>query len=170
MMSGLLMLLWAAAAPPAQRPDSAAAARVERAIKAASDSIGHLSGMTSAFRLDLQAASQTLVLERAARVQDGCAGAVAGLDSLLQVLGAGTVSPRAVAEQAALGTAARDLRRTLVQCGREWNPHPPTATRADSLRDWGPYRIQQLDVSLRRYDDARHAFQQKAGLRKSTPQ
>src|SRR5712664_2499404 len=122
----LLVALWTAAAPPAQLPDSAKTARVERVINAASDSISRLGGASSAFRLDLQAISQALVLERAARVQVGCAGAAAGLESLLRVLGAETVTPRAVAEQARLRTAARDLRRTLAQCGREWDPHPPT--------------------------------------------
>ncbi|PYO85841.1 MAG: hypothetical protein DMD68_02475 [Gemmatimonadetes bacterium] len=167
----LLVALWtAAAAPPAQLPDTARTARVERVINAASDSISRLGGAASVFPLDLQAVSQALVLERAARVQVGCTGAAAGLESLLRVLGAETVTPRAAAEQARLRAAARDLRRTLVQCGREWNPRPPTAARADSLRDWGPYRIQQLDVALRRYDAARRAFQEKAGLQKPPPQ
>ena len=166
----LLVALWTAAAPPAQLPDTARTARVERVINAANDSISRLGGAASVFPLDLQAVSQALVLERAARIQDGCAGAAAGLESLLRVLGAETVTPRAVAEQARLRAAARDLRRTLVQCGREWNPRPPTAARADSLRDWGPYRIQQLDVALRRYDAARRAFQEKAGLQKPPPQ
>jgi len=162
----LLVALWTAAAPPAQLPDSAKAARVERVIDAASDSIGRLRSAAYAFRLDLQGVSPSLVLERAQRVQDGCTGAAAGVALLQRVLSVATLTPRAGAEQARLRTAGANLHRTLVQCRREWKPSPPSATLADSLRAWGPYRTQQLEVALRPYEEALRVFQLKAGLKK----
>jgi len=165
-MGGLLAALWVAAASHTQYPDSAKAARVGRVITATSDSISRLRSAAYGFRLDLQAVSAALVLERAQRVHDGCTGAVAGLESLLRVLTVETLTPRAGAEQARLRTAALDLRRTLQQCRSEWDPVPPTAARADTLRAWGPYRVQQLDLAFRRYEGALRVFQLKAGLKK----
>ena len=43
----LLVALWTAAAPPAQLPDTARTARVERVINAANDSISRLGGAAS---------------------------------------------------------------------------------------------------------------------------
>src|SRR2546430_533241 len=153
-MGGLLAALWVVAASHTQHPDSAKAARVERVITATTDSISRLRSAAYGFRLDLQAVSAALVLERAQRVHDGCTGAVAGLESLLRVLTVETLTPRAGAEQARLRLAAMDLRRTLQQCRRDWEPRPASQTLADSLRAWGPYRVQQLDLALRRYESA----------------
>jgi len=167
-MRAVLVALMAAAAAPssAQAPDSTKAARVERVILASSDSISRLRQAAYGFRLDLQEISQALVLQRAQRVQNGCSGAVAGLESLLRVLNVEMLTPRAGAEQARLRLAAMDLRRTLQQCRRDWEPKPPSQTLADSLRAWGPYRVQQLDLALRRYESALRVFQLKAGLKK----
>jgi len=167
-MSAVLVALIAAAAVPTsvQAPDSAKAAHVERVILASSDSITRLRQAAAGFRLDLQGISPALVLERAQRVQNGCSGAVAGLEPLLRVLNVEMLTPRAGAEQARLRLAAMDLRRTLQQCRRDWEPKPASQTLADSLRAWGPYRVQQLDLALRRYDSALRVFQLKAGLKK----
>jgi len=165
-MSGLLVALWVAVAPPAQVPDSAKPARVERVIDAASDSIGRLRSAAYGFSLDLQAASPALVLARARRVRDGCAGAAAELESLQRVLSVATLTPRAGAEQARLRTAAANLLRALTLCRQEWEPSPPSVTLADSLRAWGPYRVQQLTLALRRYEEALRVFQVRAGLKK----
>jgi len=85
---------------------------------------------------------------------------------LLRVLNVEMLTPRAGAEQARLRLAAMDLRRTLQQCRRDWEPKPASQTLADSLRAWGPYRVQQLDLALRRYESALRVFQLKAGLKK----
>src|SRR5438046_2854485 len=121
-MGGLLTALWVAAAPHTQHPDSAKAARVERVITATSDSISRLRSAAYGFRLDLQAVSPSLVLERAQRVHNGCTGAVAGLESLLRVLTAEPLTPRARPEQAPPRIAALHLRRTLPQSPSEGAP------------------------------------------------
>jgi hypothetical protein len=162
----VLAALLLAVAPPARQVDSAKVALVERVIAAADDSLGRLRSASYGFRLDLAGASHSLILERARRVRDACLGSEAALDTLRSVLAGEGLTPRAAVEQGRLRTAALDLRRTLTRCSREWDPSPATAATADSLRAWGPYRAQQLDLALRRYLAALRAFQLKAGLKK----
>src|SRR5256885_14932750 len=155
MSAVLVALIVAAAAPtPIQAPDCAKAARGERVILASSDSITRLRQAAAGFRLDLQSTSPALVLERAQRVQNGCSGAVSGLESLLRVLNVEMLTPRAGAEQARLRLAAMDLRRTLQQCRRDWGPNPASQTLPGPLPGWGPPRVQRPAPPLRRVDGA----------------
>ena len=71
-----------------QAPDSARAARWERAINQTTDSLDRMRGATAGFRADLTSASPDLVLVRAATVRAACQGAGAPLAELDGLLGA----------------------------------------------------------------------------------
>lgn len=125
-MFALALLLWAG-----QAPDSALVASFS-AIRSAS----------ARFRYDLQQASPQLVITRARDVRSACDGARAAADSL---------TPH-VARQATARAELSALQQALAACQRDWE----TATRrvnADSLRAWGPHRLNELDRALRRYQE-----------------
>ncbi|HWZ27661.1 MAG TPA: hypothetical protein VNX15_03815 [Gemmatimonadales bacterium] len=158
-------LSWQGAALPVrQAPDSALLRRFREAVNAASDTLDALRGLTQAFRTDLPTASPTLVLARATSVHDACASGASAVRRLQGILAARTVSDAAARSQAAFRTTAEETVAALDRCVRTWLPLPRTDERSDSLRAWGPYRIAQLDQSLRRYDAARFVFAKAAGL------
>ncbi len=164
------LLLWGAlslqGASPAvgQAPDSALLRHVREAVNAASDTLEALRGMTQAFRTDLPTASPTLVLARATSVHDACASGASAVRRLQGILAARTVSNAAARSQAKFRITAEETVTALDRCVRAWLPLPRDDQRADSLRAWGPYRIAELDHSLRQYDGARQVFAKAAGL------
>jgi hypothetical protein len=158
-------LSWPGAVPAVrQEPDSALLQRLRETVNAASDTLDALRGLTQAFRTDLPTASSTLVLARATSVHDACASGASAVRRLQGILAARTVSPAAARSQAKFRTTAEETVTALDRCVRTWLPLPRDDQRADSLRAWGPYRIAQLDQSLRRYDAARQIFAKAAGL------
>lgn len=124
-MLALALLLWAG-----QSPDSALVASFS-AIRSAS----------TRFRYDLQQASPQLVIARARDVRAACTGARAAADSL---------TPR-VARDATARAELTALQRALATCQRDWDS--ATRSNADSLRAWGPHRLNELDRALRRYQE-----------------
>lgn len=165
-----LLSLWGAlswhgtASAARQAPDSALLRRLGDAINATSDTLNALRGLTQAFRTDLPTASSTLVLARATAVHDACASGASAVRRLQGILAARTVSTSAARSQASLRNTAEETVSALDRCVRTWLPLPRDDQRADSLRAWGPYRIAQLEQSLRRYDAARQVFAKAAGL------
>jgi hypothetical protein len=123
----IVPLLWSALA--AQVPDSALMATFS-AIRSAS----------ARFRHDLRQASPQLVMTRARDVRAACNGSRAAADSL---------APR-VARHPAARAELGALQRALAACEREWDTTAPRAN-PDSLRAWGPHRLNELDRALRRY-------------------
>lgn len=150
-----------------QAPDSARAARWERALTEATDSLDRVRGAAAAFRVDLGNASHDLILVRAAQVRTSCGGADVPLRALEQLFAEGTYEPRARSAQERLRSETAELHRVLIRCEREWQADPrPTAGGADSLRSWGPYRTAQLDAALRRYLGVVRSFMKQASLKK----
>ena len=80
------------------------------------------------------------------------------------MLAARSVSEKAARSQARLRTAAEETVAALERCVRNWQPLPRTDSRADTLRAWGPYRVNELDQALRKFDLARFTFATTAGL------
>lgn len=161
------MTLVLALAVALQTPDSARAERWQRVLNATTDSLDRVRGAAAAFRVDLRSASHDLVLVRAAQVRTSCGGADAPLQSVAQLLAEGIYEPRARSAQERLRSGTVELRRVLGRCEREWQAPPrPTASDADSLRAWGPYRTAQLDAALRRYLGLVRSFMKAASLKK----
>lgn len=150
-----------------QAPDSARAARWERALNETTDSLDRIRGAAAAFRVDLANASHDLVLVRAAQVRGTCSGADAPLQAVEQLLVREVYEPRARSAQDRLRAGTVELRRVLSRCQQQWQAGPrPTAAGADSLRAWGPYRTAQLDAALRRYLGLMRSFMKQASLKK----
>lgn len=153
-----------------QLPDSARQARFERVLREVTDSLDALRGAAAGFRADLSRTSAVLVLERAARVRNGCRAADAALARQQSLLSEGIYRAAAEQEQARLAGEVARLRQALVRCQREWavGDHAGPAE-ADSLRAWGPYRTAQLDSAVRRFVLSMYAFMKKAELKPAAP-
>jgi hypothetical protein len=146
-----------------QAPDSARAARWERALNQTTDSINRIRGATAGFRVDLGSASPDLILVRAAHVRAACGSAAAPLKTVEDLLDGEVYNVHAQREQSQLRAGSVDLHRALERCEREWK------VPADSLRAWGPYRSAQLDTALGRYLVLVRAFMKRAALVKKRP-
>ena len=137
-MVGALLLLWVVL--HAQTPDSAAHTRFNTAIRRLGDSLTVLEGAAAMFRADLINASPDLVISRATRLKQHCAGSrreSGSLDSL-----------RAVG-----GRLRRDLtalRAELARCDREFTVGS-SYEGADSVKAWAPYRLARLSSAVRRF-------------------
>ena len=153
-------IVWAALA--AQSPDSATKHRYLAALQAVDDSLSSVRAAGANFRADLAAASPELIVARSTRMRDRCAGARAALARLDTVL-AVAYSPRAGEPQRALRAESVVLAGTMRRCERDWNPAPRVA--ADSLRAWGPFRVEQLDRAMRRYTARAVAFRNRTALK-----
>ena len=160
-MLRLLPILWAALA--AQAPDRATTARYAGALQTVADSLTGVRGAVASFRADLAAASPALVLARAARVRARCVAARTAVAQLRAVV-ASDYTPHARRAQQALRDEATGLTRALQRCEREWDVALPGAS-ADSLRAWGPYRIERLETAMRRYHTRAGEFQKRAGMK-----
>lgn len=159
-------LLWAALA--SQSPDSAARAALTRAIFTTRDSVRAVRRSAAAFRRDLGAASPDLVVARSQAVRSACAGAIppaTALDSLLSAQPRERGTP--VATRARVERRLGDLRATLARCEKEFDPGY-WYTRSDSLRAWGPYRLQQIENVLRAYEYEIQTYVAAIGLRYSS--
>lgn len=153
-----------------QAPDSARAARWERALNQTTDSLNRIRGATAGFRVDLGSASPDLILVRAAHVRAACGAAAAPLKAVEDLLDGDVYNVHAQREQSQLRSGSVDLHRALERCEREWRaPDHPQASDADSLRAWGPYRSAQLDAALGRYQVLVHAFMKRAALVRKRP-
>jgi len=147
-----LLVLWAALA--AQAPDSATRARYATALRALSDSLSAVEAAAAQFRADLVTASRDLVISRASRLTQRCAGALAGTPPVDSLPAARTGLRRDLAT----------LRAALVRCGRDFDAGPWGA-RVDSLKAWAPYRLARLGEAVQRYRLAAHAFGRRAGIK-----
>ena len=150
-MGAALVVLWAALA--AQAPDTAKLARYGTALRRVHDSLTVVQGAAAMFQADLVNASQDLVISRATRLRQHCAGAwrEAGRLDSLPALGA-----RMHREVAA-------LRVELARCEREFTTGP-WYERADSVKAWAPFRLARLGDAIRRFRLAVRAFQREASI------
>jgi hypothetical protein len=97
------------------------------------------------FRADLINASPDLVIARATRLRQHCAGSgreAGSLDSL-RVIGV------------RLRRELASLRAELARCEREFTVGP-WYQGADSVKAWGPYRLARLTSAVRRFRLAAH--------------
>jgi hypothetical protein len=146
-----LLALWAVST--AQLPDTAAASRRAATLHALDDSVAAVQAAAFAFRADLGTASSDLVFARARRLHERCAAARRTAQSLAALL-VGPLppspppSPRAAERRARRDLA--ELERVLQKCERDYDPATPGAN-ADTLKAWGPFRLSQFDIELRRY-------------------
>lgn len=143
-MIAVLLGLWAGI----PQADSAAADRLGAALRQLGDSLGGVQGAAAAFRVDLAKASAALVTARATVVQRWCTSAAAEAGRLDSRLQSGRLRlPAGSDVQARFRREFAKLRRELAQCRREWDPAAP----ADTLRAWGPHRLDRLEAVLRRF-------------------
>ncbi|MGH9550195.1 MAG: hypothetical protein ACRD3W_12510, partial [Terriglobales bacterium] len=147
-----------------QVPDSVVIRRYGDAVNATADTLDALRGFAQAFRNDLQTASPTLILARATSVQTACASGASAVRRLQGMLAARSVTAEAARSQAKFRATAEETVAALERCIRAWEPLPRTDARADTLRAWGPFRVNQIDQALRRFDLARFTFAKDAGL------
>jgi hypothetical protein len=165
-MTAPLLALWAglaASVPARQAPDSAQHARLLKAMSATFDAFDRLRGATHQFTLDLAHASDDMVVSRAARVKLECSRADSALMDIERILTGPPPTPDARREIGPTRAAATSLRAAFARCSREWGAEPRHPTQPDSLRAWGPYRTNQLELSLRRYAPRIQAFAHAAG-------
>ena len=144
-MGGALVVLWAVII--AQTPDTAAQARYGAAVRRVGDSLTALEGVAAMFQADLVNASPDLVISRATRLRQHCAGTqheTGRLDSLP------AVGARLRRELAA-------LRVELARCDREF-AIGPWYQGADSVKAWAPYRLARLSDAVQRFRLAARAF------------
>jgi hypothetical protein len=142
-MAGALLLLWAVLR--AQTPDSAAHARYDAAIRRMSESLTLLEGSAAMFRADLINASPDLVISRATRLRQHCAGSGREAGSLDSLRFIGVRLRRELAS----------LRAELARCEREFTVGP-WYQGADSVKAWAPYRLARLTTAVRRFRLAAH--------------
>ena len=153
-MIAILVALWAAS-PPAtpssvsQAPDTALNRQLGIPLATLRDSLFAVQGSGEAFRRDLAVASPDLVIARARRVQESCAGAVVAVVAAQRALAATTLPPRSQPRSVDFRRLLPQLQADLARCQREFAPGVWYA-RVDSLRAWGPSRTVQLDTSVRR--------------------
>ena len=166
-MIASLLALWAGlatAAPARQAPDSVQHARLLAVMTETFNAFDRLRGATHQFTLDLNNASDDLVLARAARLQRECQRADGMVADVERILAAPAPNPDAGREVAPTRAAVKALRTAFARCTREWGGMPPRhPVRPDSLRAWGPYRSNQLEATLRRHAPQFHAFAHAAG-------
>ncbi|HWH03439.1 MAG TPA: hypothetical protein VN674_07125 [Gemmatimonadales bacterium] len=170
-MLALWVPLWGALVAPvapsvSQTPDSVVLRRYADAVYATADTLDVLRGVAQAFRNDLKTASPTLVLARATSVKNACSSGVTTVRQLQGMLAARSVTPKSAPSQAKFRTAAEVTVAALERCVRNWEPLPRTDARADTLRAWGPYRVNEIEVALRKFDLARFTFAAAAELPK----
>jgi len=160
--------LAASAAPlsPHQAVDSTVLRRYGEAVNATADTLDMLRGFAQAFRNDLQTASPNIILERATSVQNACTSAMSSIRRLQGMLAARTLStiPVGVRSQAKLRATSAETVATLERCVHNWQPLPRTEARADTLRAWGPFRVNEITQALQRFDGARAQFVKWTGL------
>lgn len=163
--------LWGALIAPIspsfrQVPDSAVLRRYGEAVNATADTLDILRGLAQAFRNDLQTASPNIILDRATSVQNACAAGVSSVRRLQGMLAARTISsiPLAVRDQNRLRTTSEETVAALERCVHNWQPLPRTDPHADSLKAWGPYRVNEINQALHKFDGARAQFVKSAGL------
>jgi len=147
-----LLVLWTALA--AQAPDSATRARSAAALRTLNDSLSAVAAAAAQFRADLVNASGDLVISRAARLTQRCAGALAGTAPVDSLPGTGTRLRRDLAA----------LRAELVRCGQNFAAGP-WYQRVDSVKAWAPYRLARLDEAVQRYRLTARAFMHRAGIK-----
>ena len=157
-MITILLALWAASPPgtpalTAQTPDTALTRELGNPLRVFRDSLFAVQGAGVEFRRDLAAASPDLVIARARRVQESCARAIAALRDAQHAIATTTLPARTRPPVADLQRLLPQLQADLARCQREFAPGAWYA-RVDSLRAWGPSRLSQLDVSVRRGVDA----------------
>ena len=151
-MAAALVVLWAVLV--AQAPDTTKQARYGAAIRRVNDSLTVLQGATAMFQADLVNASQDLVISRATRLRQHCAGTrreAGRLDSLPAI-------------GARLHREIASLRVELARCDREFTTGP-WYERADSVKAWAPFRLARLGDAIRRFRLAVRAFQREASIR-----
>jgi hypothetical protein len=170
-MLALWVPLWGALVAPVapsshQVPDSAVLRRYADAVNATGDTLDVLRGVAQAFRNDLKTSSPTIVLARATSVQNACTSGVTTVRQLQGMLAARSVTAKAARSQAKFRTTAEETVAALERCVRNWQPLPRTDARADTLRAWGPYRVNEIEVALRKFDLARYTFAAAAELPK----
>ena len=158
----ILLALWLAV----QTPDSATRVRWDKSLQATTDSLDRVRGAVTTFRADLELASAVLVLQRAGEVNTACAGAHRVLQDLQSLLGS-SYSPKSAREQADLRSSAGQMLGTLARCQREWATDPGTPARADTVKEWGPYRTAQLDTQVSTFLGVLKRFMKAAGLAKT---
>jgi len=149
----ILLALWAASPPGtpssvSQTPDTALNRQLGIPLATLRDSLFAVQGSGAAFRRDLAVASPDLVIARARRVQESCAGAVVAVTAAQRALAATTLPPRTQPSSADFQRLLPKLQADLARCQREFAPGAWYA-RVDSLRAWGPSRTVQLDASVR---------------------
>ena len=152
-MIAILLALWAAAPPGtpssvSQTPDTALNRQLGIPLATLRDSLFAVQGSGAAFRRDLAVASPDLVIARARRVQESCAGAGVAVAAAQRALAATTLPPRTQPRSADFQRVLPKLQADLARCQREFAPGG-SYTRVDSLRAWGPSRTVQLDASVR---------------------
>lgn len=153
-MIALLLALWTAAPPSArpsarQAPDTVLTRELGAPLAALRDSLSAVQGSGEAFRHDLATASPDLVIARAQRVQESCVRAVGALRAAQRALAATTLAPGPRPHAAELHRVLSQLQGDLSRCQRDFAPGVWYA-RVDSLRAWGPSRLDQLDDRLLR--------------------
>jgi hypothetical protein len=154
----ILLALWAASPPGtpssvSQTPDTALNRQLGIPLATLRDSLFAVQGSGAAFRRDLAVASPDLVIARARRVQESCAGAGVAVAAALRALAATTLPPRTQPRSADFQRLLPKLQADLARCQREFAPGA-WYTRVDSLRAWGPSRTVQLDANVRHAVDA----------------
>jgi hypothetical protein len=150
-MTAALVVLWAVVA--AQAPDTAKQARYSAAIRRVNDSLTVVLGAAAMFQADLITASQDLVISRATRLRQRCAGTwreAGRLDSLPAI---GARMHREIGV----------LRVELARCDREFTTGPGYE-RADSVKAWAPFRLARLGDAIRRFRLAVRVFQREGAI------
>src|SRR3989442_4160745 len=110
------------------------------------DAIGGVRGAGVALRVVLGRLSGVRVLARARRLGERCAAARRAARSRALLL---ADAPLPAGERRARRDLA-ELERVLQKCERDYDPGAP-GVNADTLKAWGRFRLNQLELELRRY-------------------
>ncbi|HEX4574838.1 MAG TPA: hypothetical protein VH158_06890 [Gemmatimonadales bacterium] len=143
-----------------QAPDSAPPTRYDAAFATFIDSLSAVDGAVAAFQADLGSASPDLVLARARRLELRCGAARRAGTALAGLLAGDASRP---SPSSAERRARRDLdalERVLEKCERDYDIRSPSA-RPDTLKAWGPFRLNRLQGELRRYGSGVRLLQRR---------
>ncbi|HEX4600200.1 MAG TPA: hypothetical protein VH116_02305 [Gemmatimonadales bacterium] len=157
-----MLVLWVALGSvlAAQAPDTAPATRYDAVLASFLDSLAAVDGAVAAFEADLGTASPDLVLARARRLELRCGAARTAGRVLAGVLpGDASSAATSPAERRARHDLAA-LERVFEKCERDYDSRSPAA-RPDTLKAWGPFRLNALHGELRRYGSGVRLLQRR---------
>lgn len=167
-LTTVALLIGATTALPAQAgngPLDSARAGYRADLILLRDSLARVSAASFRVQRDLRSAGDETLQAQVSRLRERCTAMRSLLAEYRErfepAAAPDSVRDAMIAFRVALDRARRDLR---TQC-QSWIPTAQAAMQPDSLREWGPYRLNELDQAIGAYHAAVAQFARRVGFR-----